>query len=348
MLLGVALAAILDTDRDASPEMPRGKSAIGAFLPVGCLVVLGYFGIKEVPVFREMAPLTYRFGGPVPELSEALLRIDAAARAWPGPRLHTMSGKLHQQAAAIASGADRPMLLESAERSFREAAADHPFDPEPVVNLANVLSAMEQDAEAAPDTAQEQPASPEQSADTAEAAVAAEPELIEVWRPGRRFDERRGGASRPPRRAGRGRQQRRQEGGAPAEAASATTPTPNAVPADGAAVADASAPAAAEEQRKPRRRGRRPDRGNRGDGPEREARGDRPPQRDRDQGRERHQRGDGEGRGDRPPRREREQRRSFQSRPPAERREKVADPNSPFAKLAALKEQLEAASKERP
>jgi ATP-dependent RNA helicase SUPV3L1/SUV3 len=49
------------------------------------------------------------------------------------------------------------------------------------------------------------------------------------------------------------------------------------------------------------------------------------------------------------PRRERE-------RPPAahapryerhERREKVADPNSPFAKLAALKAQLEADAKER-
>jgi hypothetical protein len=35
------------------------------------------------------------------------------------------------------------------------------------------------------------------------------------------------------------------------------------------------------------------------------------------------------------------------ARPPFERREKQADPNSPFAKLAALKEQLEANEKGR-
>ncbi len=46
------------------------------------------------------------------------------------------------------SGAERRMLLEGAERSFREAVAGHPFDPEPSVNLANVFSALEQDAEA--------------------------------------------------------------------------------------------------------------------------------------------------------------------------------------------------------
>ena len=51
------------------------------------------------------------------------------------------------------------------------------------------------------------------------------------------------------------------------------------------------------------------------------------------------------GRPDRAPRRERE-RGGFKQRPP-ERREKVADPNSPFAKLAALKAQLEAETKER-
>ncbi|MFZ0608025.1 MAG: hypothetical protein WAM75_10180, partial [Xanthobacteraceae bacterium] len=56
----------------------------------------------------------------------------------------------------------------------------------------------------------------------------------------------------------------------------------------------------------------------------------------------RHRRRQGEHRADRPSR-ERE-------RPPVkrfERREKAPDPNSPFAKLAALKAQLEADAKER-
>jgi len=50
----------------------------------------------------------------------------------------------------------------------------------------------------------------------------------------------------------------------------------------------------------------------------------------------------------RPHRRDRDSRPAFaKARPAQERREKQADPNSPFAKLAALKEQLEANAKER-
>ncbi|MPZ55476.1 MAG: helicase [Rhizobiales bacterium] len=142
-------------------------------------------------------------------------------------------------------------------------------------------------------------------------AVAEEAVLIEVWRPGRRSDERRG-ASRPPR--GRNRQGQRLDRRAPAQPQAA-------VAADAAAdVAAAASPAPAEDQHQ--RRGHRPDRPSRREG---------------------------EQRGDRPPRHEREQRRPpFKTRPPAaERRDKLPDPNSPFAKLAALKEQLEAASKER-
>jgi len=239
---------------------------------------------------------------------------------------------------AIPEAEQVPIVPEAAVQpeapAFLEAPAQSAeSEPEPAQPIVAA------DVEAAPESAQGQQASPEKGAETASAPAAAESELIEVWRPGRRADDRRG-ASRPPRRTGRGRQQRRQDGGAPAAPATATTP--GDAPADGAAVAEASAPAA-EQQRQPRRRGRRPDRGDR----DREARGDRPPQQGRDQRRERQQRGDGEDRGDRPPRREREQRRPFQAHPPVERREKTPDPNSPFAKLAALKEQLEAASKER-
>jgi ATP-dependent RNA helicase SUPV3L1/SUV3 len=50
---------------------------------------------------------------------------------------------------------------------------------------------------------------------------------------------------------------------------------------------------------------------------------------------------------ERPRRRERDSERPAFARPAPERREKPADPNSPFAKLAALKAQLEADAKER-
>jgi ATP-dependent RNA helicase SUPV3L1/SUV3 len=235
--------------------------------------------------------------------------------------------------------------IESAASESEAAAIP---DSEPVSIVPEPANAMEpppaESADLQAESAQEQQASSGDGADAA-AAVVAEPEMIEVWRPGRRPDERRD-ASRQQRRARRDRERRQPDG------AGAATPAVAVAPAqpsgDGAAVAEGASPAA-EEQRQHRRRGRRPDRrGDRGDRDERpqEARGDRPPRRGRE-GRD-GQRGDGEGR-DRPPRREREreERRPYQVRAPGERRDKAPDPNSPFAKLAALKEQLEAASKER-
>jgi ATP-dependent RNA helicase SUPV3L1/SUV3 len=258
----------------------------------------------------------------VPAVADAA--ADASAdEATPGEAAPTESAASVTEAAAIPES--EPVSLVPDAESATE--------PPPVESV---------DAQAAPESVQEQQAPSGDGADTA-AAVAAEPEMVEVWRPGRRPDERR--ASRPPRRARRDRERRQPEG------AVAATPAVAAAPAeasgDGAAVAEASSPAA-EEQRQPRRRGRRPDR--RGDRDERpqEARGDRPPRRERERRGGRDQRGDGEGR-ERPPRREREreERRPYQVRAPGERRDKAPDPNSPFAKLAALKEQLEAANKER-
>ncbi len=67
------------------------------------------------------------------------------------------------------------------------------------------------------------------------------------------------------------------------------------------------------------------------------------PQRHRHEHKDKERSGQG-----RPPRRESQRDRGAIAKPrPQERREKIADPNSPFAKLAALKAQLEADTKER-
>jgi ATP-dependent RNA helicase SUPV3L1/SUV3 len=170
------------------------------------------------------------------------------------------------------------------------------------------------------EAAQGEAAQPEAPSSQAAPAAAEEPELIEVWRPGRRGDERRSSA-RLPRRAGRDRPRKPQDTHRPAE-----PPVAAAEPASGEAAAGPPASEAGEGPRRHRHR--------------------RPPRQDGEQ-REQQHRGPRPQRGERPPRPAREQRRSFQARAPAERRDKQPDPNSPFAKLAALKEQLEAASKER-
>jgi ATP-dependent RNA helicase SUPV3L1/SUV3 len=200
------------------------------------------------------------------------------------------------------------------------------------------------------------PVAPEAAAEPApaEQAVAAspaedkpaEPETIEVWRPGRPPEERRARHARPPgeRRERRPRPPAAQpavpaspEGAVAAAPADAATAPP---PAEGA---DATAGRAARGPRHGRDRG-----AERTERPEREGR---PPARER-RGGERPERGD------RPPRRE--GRRDFKDRdrdrgneprewrdPKDRRGGREADPNSPFAKLAALKEQLEADTKER-
>jgi ATP-dependent RNA helicase SUPV3L1/SUV3 len=142
--------------------------------------------------------------------------------------------------------------------------------------------------------------------------AATEPEMIEVWRSGRE--------GRPERKEGRRRPRFKRRDGNNAVAPGAQQKTGDSVAPATAAVADSShptaeQPGAAPEQKPERhqhhRRRQRPEQ--RFERPQRE--------RDRPSGK--------------PPRFERRE------------REKVADPNSPFAKLAALKAQLEADAKER-
>jgi ATP-dependent RNA helicase SUPV3L1/SUV3 len=174
-------------------------------------------------------------------------------------------------------------------------------------------------------------------------AAAAEPELVEVWRPGGRSSEERRSRRRP--------QQWQREHQPHGEAQQAKAQADGGGATEGG-VAEESADVAARaveapsdrtdrkgnQHRRPRgqpgefRRDREDGGGRRpreqhadrqGDRPER-GRGERP--------------GPGKGRGDH------KDRRDFA---PHREREKQADPNSPFAKLAALKAQLEAAAKER-
>jgi ATP-dependent RNA helicase SUPV3L1/SUV3 len=203
--------------------------------------------------------------------------------------------------------------------------------PEAAVEAA---PAEEQPAEAA--TASDEPVAEATAASAEPAAPAEEQAFIEVWRPGGRSERR------PPRHQ---QHQRR-----PNRAPQAAAPADAAAPAADAAVAAAPADGAQPDGRPPRheRGGDRQDRrdrherqqkvqreGQRGGerpGQDRGPRRDRPPRRDK---------------GDRVDRAEREQ---YYARPhgSSDRRDKAPDPNSPFAKLAALKQQLEQNGKDRP
>ncbi|MBL8590110.1 MAG: helicase [Methylobacteriaceae bacterium] len=254
------------------------------------------------------------------------------------------------EAPAPEAEAPTPAVVE-AEAPAAEAAA--PVEP-PVDAAPEAIT-----ADAAPDGAPETPAEPE--AVVAE-APAVEDVLIEVWRPHRHHQHGRRPEGRQGRRPDRRPERRRDGEAAPAVAAEAR---PAGAPGEGEA---------RREGRPPRREGRH---GERRDGGRARPQGARPqgerphgerpqgerPQGERPQGeRPQGERPQGERpRGDRPqgdrpkgPRRdgrpEREERgprrddrpggrATFSSEPP--RRDRQPDPDSPFAKLAALKAKLE-------
>jgi ATP-dependent RNA helicase SUPV3L1/SUV3 len=211
------------------------------------------------------------------------------------------------------TAADVAPAPQEASETQSEAAA------EVVVEVVAEEASVAPDASVPAETLVADVAASEPAADAAAtdaAAPAAEPEMIEVWRPGR-FDGQARHRQRP-------RHERRRhgkpEGAQPLAAA----------PVEGEAVAattDAAAAPAPSEEARERPRHHRPQRGNRHD-----RHGDR---KDRREDR---------AEGGRPPRHAKHQSRD---EPRRERPERKPDPNSPFAKLAALKEQLEAGAKER-
>jgi ATP-dependent RNA helicase SUPV3L1/SUV3 len=231
-------------------------------------------------------------------------------------------------------------------------ATDTPFEPAPVdaVSKSDVSSRSLLPepqfipAEVAPSVQEtaEEPAREPAPAETTEPPVesapieakpAEEPAFIEVWRP----------AGRSERRPHRPRRQHRQE---PPQVAAAEGAT--ATPVEGEATVTASADTAAPTRgpRRPRR-----ERGERADPEKRQDRHDRQ-QRVEKQGEraERHDRGS---RRDRPRRErgetvDRAERDRYYAKPfgNSGARDKQPDPNSPFAKLAALKQQLEQSGKD--
>jgi ATP-dependent RNA helicase SUPV3L1/SUV3 len=165
-------------------------------------------------------------------------------------------------------------------------------------------------------------------------ALAKEPAFIEVWRPAGRVERR-------PHKPRRPRRPERSQAAAPAPAAVESAPASS----EAAAAAPEPAPEKLGGQDQRRDREKR----------DRAFRQDRRERKERAEGRDQRSAAQGQARpGGRPPRRDkgnqvdRAERGQYYARPQGQRsdRNKQPDPNSPFAKLAALKQQLEQSTKE--
>lgn len=197
--------------------------------------------------------------------------------------------------------------------SASDTVAEHASatDEPPTALEASVETALQGAAESG---VTEQPEAAEASSPEAAESAAAEPVLIEVWRPGR-FEGRDKRPHRKPHRGG------------PRPSADQPVAAADGMPA-GEPAASGAVPPQQERRQDHRSQGPRPPRRDRGGRPHRHG-----GQEGRQEGQQRF------GKPDQRPRQD--------GRPRQERREREPDPNSPFAKLAALKAQLEADSKER-
>ena len=232
------------------------------------------------------------------------------------------------EAPADAASAETPPTAEAAAAEAAPAASA-PESSETLLPDAELMpQAGEPPVEAPPAETAAAPAeaAPTEGASTEAAPAPAEPAFIEVWRPAGRGERRPHRPRRP---------QRTKEAPAkPAEAAEAGEAAP-------ATPVAAAAPSAEGEAGKPPRR------------PEREERPGHFARRDRHERQQRMERQDKRGerqeaRGERPRRRRedgpgRAEREQYYAKPYGSGgdRRKEPDPNSPFAKLAALKQQLE-------
>jgi ATP-dependent RNA helicase SUPV3L1/SUV3 len=247
-------------------------------------------------------------------------------------------------------------------------APPEPPQPEPEAAEAQAEPAAEVSAEAAPQaqpvveataeaaisaeagTADAAPGSEAASADaTAAPETPATPELVEVWRPGGRADERR-----PRHDRNRHRHHGRQDGAQPAAAASEAGEGAQREhhrrgrrhqdfrkPREGAPAEAVAAPAEgapAREDRGPRRE-RFEGKGRDRDGGRREKFSGKGDRNERDRGGRDFKGGRDKGGRDKGGRDSGPSHRQYASSAPRER-DRPIDPNSPFAKLAALKEQL--------
>ena len=213
-----------------------------------------------------------------------------------------------------ADGPPHPDALPASGEMAIDAAAAPIAEPDPATASVGV-----QEPEAEPATTMADGGVPSPTGATAETAEPlkdaatpppSEPMFIEVWRPGRPEGRRRprGRHRETGRKSAKGVGEQRQESGAPAVSTQEEQKAAPVLPTEQPAPAAPSEPSKAERHSRHRR----------SHGPDQ--------------------------RFDRP-RRERERAPAHVAR--QERREKAPDPNSPFAKLAALKAQLEAEAKER-
>jgi len=365
--------------RETSPgEKPAGAFDGRSFVVTQAMTSLtGSAGEDFASILRALG---YRMERRPPLPPKPAVEVPPAGTAIPTPAETPAEAAVTEEAAAPAEAVEASLAPAPSEEM--PAAAETPAEPAPAPlaeapPVVETATTPEVEASVEPQPAEASTAetvSAEGAPALAEAAseTPAEPVLVEVWRPGGRMDERRPRHERQRHRhqprereqaaagtgeAAEGEKRERRRGHGRRDRHKDFRKQPEQAVADGASASTEALPAGehrqeqGQAQRQDQRQDQRRDRRERFEGKDKERDGER--RRDKfGERRDKRDRGDHE-RGGRD-KRDRDKRdresgpshRQYASSATPRERDRAIDPNSPFAKLAALKEQLSANRKD--
>jgi O-antigen ligase/tetratricopeptide (TPR) repeat protein len=147
LLLGISLGYIArSTGKKGKTSQVAGSKILLSAAAVGCLILSLPQGLKGA---RITSVLWSSYLGKVVASDES--KIDAlteAIRINPQAVFYQDRAQLFQTAAAATEGAESHEAAGRAIADYQEAEILHPYNPEPTVNRANLLSGMQRDAEA--------------------------------------------------------------------------------------------------------------------------------------------------------------------------------------------------------
>ncbi len=148
ILLGISLGFVSRGSAAVGrPAKVIGEKILLTTAAIACAVLLLPMGWKGTQVTRILWPVYLGKNA----LTTAEAKSDALGEAlqiWPQSSLYQERAFIYQEASTAASGPTKVEMGEKAIADYQEAERLHPFDPNPVINRANVLSQFQQDDEA--------------------------------------------------------------------------------------------------------------------------------------------------------------------------------------------------------
>lgn len=148
ILLGICLGQISRaSSTPGKPAQILGTRILLSLAAIFCVIFLFPTGWKGARLTGILWP-SYFSKQPVTEVETRIEALDQAIGLWPQSSLYQDRAFLFQESSSRREGLDATLAAERAIADYQQAEQLHPFDPNPVVNRANVLSQLHRDKEA--------------------------------------------------------------------------------------------------------------------------------------------------------------------------------------------------------